>query len=436
MLATVVVLGVVAALLVVDRPGPAASDRLDRVDRVDQDVASAAAPAVPTPLRVSARPAAGRRLVAAMQRGWDGRRRAFVADIADAPTGRRVAHDVWRAWRDLQVRNLRLRWMGAARVPKSAPAGAVAGIVEATWTQQRWRAPVTTDLGVVFTVTDPADAPAGRLLAFTASRRRPAAPMPVWAMGRLDVTANASAQLVGLPGRRLLERRQRASLPAFVQAARRRVAALLPSQPGPLLVVLPTRAGQFRALLGGGDMSDTRAESAAVTSTVGRQVRSDAAMQIVFNPAHLDRLRPAAVLVVITHEIAHAFTGVPAVPVPLWVVEGFAEFTALGAHDLPLRSVAQETRTHVRRASVPTALPTERDFAAGGGRTRRAYGMSWLAFRTIEDVAGTAATARFYRAVVRGEPVGVALREHASLSLDRLTARWRADLRRLARARG
>ncbi len=433
--ALIVALAIVVVVLTVGG-GPSDPPRSDTTPTPNPTPTDTGAPAVTVATRgpgAEQREAAGRRLVAAMQRGSHARSsRAFATTVTGSPVGLSMARQLWHAWRDLHVRDLRLRWVRGVRPPSAAPAGSTAGEVAATWSQPGWSAPVSTQLTVVFSVDGGRTGPTGRLLALATARGSAAPPQPAWAMGRLDVTTTPSAWIVWLPGQAGLDLRTSAVLPALVQRAHRQVSRLLPAPSGRSLVVVPARPAQYRALLGGG-AADAHLFAAAAT-TVGAEVRTDAALQVVFNPQVTGRLRPAAVPVLLAHEITHVFTGISPVPLPLWMAEGFAELVALGSERFPVRDVAGHALAEVRRAGPPRSLPRDSDFAAGPGRTQSAYELAWLAFRTIEKRAGTAATVAFYRAVAQGEPLGSALREQTGLSRSRLVIAWRADLVGLARA--
>lgn len=384
----------------------------------------------------AAREVAGRRLAAALERGWDNPRRAFAAGVAESAPGRQAASALWRNLRDLQVRDLEFRWLRAVEPRAVAPADAAAGVVEVAWAQPRWKQPVTTRVEVVYAVDDTSKKSVGQLMRIGPVPGRAASPTPLWAMGRLQVDATATTQVIALPGVARRLPRLTARLPAVVRRSYREMSTVLEPHQGRLLVVLPASRGQYEDVVGRGSVPKPRlATTAAVTRPVGPQVGVDSAMHIVINPATAERLHPAALRVLVTHEITHAFTGVPAILLPQWVAEGFADFTALGDARYPLRVLASAAIRRTRQTGTPADLPTDRDFtSARAARVRAAYEESWLAFRAMEDVAGRAATVRFYRAVVDGRPVDDALVEHTSMTLHELMARWRADLRGLARA--
>jgi hypothetical protein len=88
----------------------------------------------------------------------------------------------------------------------------------------------------------------------------------------------------------------------------------------------------------------------------------------------------------------------------------------------------------VRRDGPPPALPGADAFALGAGGLDRAYEQAWLAFRLIGRRHGSPAAGAFYDAVLGGRGVDEALRATTGSDLAALTAQWRAELTRLARA--
>jgi hypothetical protein len=119
---------------------------------------------------------------------------------------------------------------------------------------------------------------------------------------------------------------------------------------------------------------------------------------------------------------------------PLWVAEGFADYVALRDGAVPLRLAAAQALAAVRRSGPPGSLPGTADFAVGAHGLGRAYEEAWLAFRLLGRRHGNAATVAFYDAVRAGRPVGAALRTTTGSDVATVTAQWRAELTRLARA--
>jgi hypothetical protein len=142
------------------------------------------------------------------------------------------------------------------------------------------------------------------------------------------------------------------------------------------------------------------------------------------NPDVFDPLGAHGAQVVITHETAHVATDAATSTAPTWLVEGFADYVALRAQDLPLTTTAARISALVRRAGPPAHLPGQEEFRAGAPSLEARYESAWLACRLLADDGGAGALVGFYRDVDGGEQVGTALRHHFGLTLAGLTRQW------------
>ncbi len=394
-------------------------------DRTAAPGAPVAAPSVGSATDVPPTEAAGRHLVAALERAWAaGDRQAFVTAAAPGRGGRRAASQMWAALHALDVQALGLSWVASAVPPPTTPAaGATAAVVEARWDQAGWDGTASTELEVTLGVAEPAGRDSeGRLLDIVPTEGEPA---PVWALAPLDVRITAAgARVVGLQGRH-----PGAGLTRLVDRAVRQVAHVVPPPRPPVVVVAPASAGQFAALIG--DSRDYGAV-AAVTTTVDGSARGDTGVHVLLNPSVFDRLGPVGARVVLAHEVTHLATGASSTSMPLWVAEGFADFAALNDRGVPVRVAAGRAIAAVRRDGLPPRLPSAADFGTGAPGLGRTYELAWLVFRALDRQVGTRATVRFHDAVVDGARPGRALRSATGIGLDRLTGLWRGDLRRLA----
>lgn len=394
----------------------------DRPDAPGQGAASAASEAAGREVRARAV------LEAAETAYRSGDRLAFLAAAADTADARRWAAVTWRALSDLSVRDLTLRHVAADLPEESSGAseavssGASSAVVETSWTQPGWSEPATTSVLVDLDGS-------GELVG---TRAQPDAAAPLWALAPLQVTRTPSTSLVTVGSQRPTGASVR--LPRQVRAAGAQVDAVLPptltSTTGRLLVVLPRGHRGFRQLLGS---DEDYAGIAAVTDSVDGEMRADGAAQVVLNPAVLGRLGPVGTRVVLAHEATHAATGATAGRLPLWVVEGFADFVALHQGGVPVRVAAGRAIADVGRQGLPTRLPGAAAFQVGVHGLGHAYELAWLAFRTVEAEHGAGAVLDFYRRVQAGRSVDEALRASTGAGVDRLTADWRAALGRLAR---
>lgn len=153
------------------------------------------------------------------------------------------------------------------------------------------------------------------------------------------------------------------------------------------------------------------------------------------NPAVYDELAPIGRRVVLAHETAHVAAGAGGADLPMWLLEGFADYVALRDVAVPVTESARHQLADVARSGPPTALPDGADFAATGDDLAAAYEGSWLACRLIARRDGEAALVALYESVAAGRPVTEALRRHTSFDTAGLTAAWAGVLGRLA-ARG
>ena len=141
-------------------------------------------------------------------------------------------------------------------------------------------------------------------------------------------------------------------------------------------------------------------------------------MHVFVNPQVFVPLEPEGAQVVITHEATHVATVAATSPSPIWLVEGFADYVALRAQHLPLRTTAARIIALVRTAGAPRHLPDEHEFAAGAPHLEARYESAWLACRLLADSAGPGrAGGVLPRRRRRASPVEAALREHFGFGL-------------------
>lgn len=160
--------------------------------------------------------------------------------------------------------------------------------------------------------------------------------------------------------------------------------------------------------------------------------RPQGPVHIFINPQVIGTGRDAQI--VLTHEATHAATNAATNPhLPAWVREGFADYVALRAQDLPLTVSADRALATVRKSGAPTTLPTDADFNASAEDFGEEYQFAWLVWRYLGEHGGPAAAVRFYDAVGAGTSVDAALRATYGLSEAELTSRWRTYLVQLAR---
>lgn len=179
----------------------------------------------------------------------------------------------------------------------------------------------------------------------------------------------------------------------------------------PVRVVLPESAAEFADLTGGAPASQ---KAPAVT------VGSLAEAHIVVHPDSWGRLAPEGRQAVLTHEVTHLAQQGRG-PVPPWLGEGAAEFTAHRQSDLPPAAIAGSALDDVRAGRLPNTWPdlTSRteatgptDTTAGQPGTDPAWGgyaLSWLACLYIAETWSEEALLDLYGTVAGGATVHEAL---------------------------
>jgi hypothetical protein len=185
----------------------------------------------------------------------------------------------------------------------------------------------------------------------------------------------------------------------------------------PVRLLLPADAASFGELTGhAADVQDTPA------TTVG----TGAEARVVVHPDAWDRLTPEGRQAVLTHELTHlAMQGDG--PVPRWVGEGLAEYTAHRGTTLPLTEIAGSALDPVRAGTSPTTWPEP---GAEGDRWR-GYAMSWLACVFIAREHSEDQLVRLYHELERGSTLEEAVPEVLGVPEEQLRGEWREWLRDL-----
>lgn len=199
----------------------------------------------------------------------------------------------------------------------------------------------------------------------------------------------------------------------------------------PLLVVEVPRsaAGLDRAL----DAEPGEyAGIAAVTTTADGSLAPDAPVHVFVNPDVFAGLRPQGAQVVISHEAVHVATDAARSSMPLWLLEGFADYVALRDVDLPITTTAGQIIRQVRHSGLPARLPGTAEFDTATPHLGAAYEAAWLACRVLADDGGEAALVGFYDAVRHGRSVSAALKSSFGLTRAAVTRQWRTRLSDLA----
>jgi hypothetical protein len=171
---------------------------------------------------------------------------------------------------------------------------------------------------------------------------------------------------------------------------------------------------------------------AAVTTSDDGSLAPGTPVHVFVNPDLFERLKPTGAQVVMSHEATHVAADAWSSTMPLWLLEGFADYVALRDVDLPLSRSAAQIIAEVRRDGAPRALPGAAEFGTRATDLGATYESAWLACRLLAELGGEDALVRFYRDVDAGTPVGQALESSFGLAVPAFTERWRDLLQDLA----
>jgi hypothetical protein len=158
--------------------------------------------------------------------------------------------------------------------------------------------------------------------------------------------------------------------------------------------------------------------------------------RVVVNPAAWRDLVQEGRRVVMTHEVTHLATRAATEgSVPIWMAEGFADYVAYKAVDVPVEIGAEGVLAKVRNGKAPRELPGETDFDPRRGDIAPAYESSWMAARMIAERYGERRLVRLYVAMAddAGGSASEDVDDVLGISEAQLVRQWRAYLREAAR---
>lgn len=385
----------------------------------DGDEAAASAPAVTTTLGNSQAAVHENASKAVLRRQSDavagGDRPAYLAAWARDPAAQQLAAQTYTSLRRLGVARIepRLRLETVTDGRRSWTAQ-----VDVTWALEGLQKATATTLRYTFTAV-------GAEALISAIAAVPGERLPVWLLPGLQVR-RGHRSLVASSHPWSADRVER-----LLSSALDSVGAVLPAWRGTLVAYVPATPGQFASLVGSrpGDYRGI----AAVTTTVDGSHDASAATAIVVNPAVFGRLGSVGARVVIAHEATHVATRAAAASMPLWVVEGFADYVGIGSVDLPMRIAAKAALVAVRREGAPGQLPGDASFAVGSDGLEATYEQAWLATSLIAETFGRQHLVAFYRwTSAHPEDLDGAFEQVLHTSRAAFTEAWRDSLSRLA----
>lgn len=347
------------------------------------------------------------------------RSRDTAAAEALAPEDDQTARDVLAGIvdnaRDARVTDFSVRYVDETGAV--AQDGSWSAAVDTTWAFRGFdRVPAMTE--VRFTFVREGDEV--RLVGVGGGDRR----SPVWLTGPAEVRRTARTLVIAAEGQNVAPyaREAREAVPD--------VLAVLPHWRGGLVVEVPRSVtGLHQALAADPGAYDA---IAAVTTSVDGTLTPESPVHVFVNPRVFSSLTPRGAQVVMSHEATHVATGAATSSMPLWLLEGFADYVALRDVPLPIGTTAGQIIRQVRRDGPPSHLPGPEEFDTSATHLGASYEAAWLACRLLAQRGGEARLVRFYDQVDGGASVDAALADQFGIDQRELTVQWRRYLAGLA----
>ncbi len=367
--------------------------------------------------RSGARPALAASALHALEHAVESGDGSALEALAPDEVSRTLLADVVANSRDLHVEDFSMRYVD--EVGAVAADGSWQAAVALTWRFDGFDdAPAATEVVVGFAPV----ADAVGISSFggvTGSRRS-----PVWLGQRVHVVRGTGVLVLAAGSRRVARTyadRLRAAYPT--------VRAVLPAWQPSVVVEVPASAAALDAALGSAPGAYDAV--AAVTTTVDGSQDEQAPVHVFVNPDVSGRLRSQGAQIVMTHEVVHVATDAALSPMPLWLLEGFADYVALRTVRLPLSVTAARITSQVRRDGPPDRLPGAEEFDPSAEGLEAVYESAWLACLVLAEQIGQDGLEKVYRSAGAGTPAEDALRG-AGISQQRLVRLWRERLQDLA----
>lgn len=353
-----------------------------------------------------------------------GPRRSAVALAAPGePSARRSLGWVHDNVRDLRIEDLSLRFVAEEAgtlqesVRREYGPDAWVGNVSVGWRVEGYDESTST-MEVPFTFVD---TPEGVTLGTIGAGD--AKPVPLWLLDDLAVHRSHRALVAAAdPGQ--LDR-----YATLADQAVKDVRAVLPRWRGRLVVEVPADQGQLHRMLDA--EPDTYDSIAAVTATVDGSLSPSSPVHILVNPAVFTNLGEDGSQIVMSHEATHVAVDAATSTMPLWLLEGFADYVALARTELPVEVTASQILAEVRRSGPPESLPGPQEFDPANKLLGTSYEAAWLACRLLAERHGERALVSFYDDVESGVSVREAFSRIGTTEAV-FTHEWQDYLRELA----
>jgi hypothetical protein len=251
----------------------------------------------------------------------------------------------------------------------------------------------------------------------------------IWDASPVRSLATARTLVVYHPGdRAFAQRLLNAAEQGFSQ-----VDASWPEWDHKVVILVPRDQAEAERLLHGRDLSDTAAVSAShVEAGTLRRVLGN---RVIVNTTFMKGYGTLAVQLVMTHEMTHVATRKVGLGVPLFLVEGFADYTAWRPVDLPPRVTRQALALTVRGGTFDGRLPTDQEIVGPNGAL--AYDEASTFCLWVSRTYGQAKLQRLYGSFsvfqqhATPQEVDQQMRRTLGISLATAQSRWAAFVRQV-----
>ncbi|WP_280496646.1 hypothetical protein [Nocardia asiatica] len=197
------------------------------------------------------------------------------------------------------------------------------------------------------------------------------------------------------------------------------------------LVVVASSPSEFAALLRSADLLPSEVAAASIADPFTRGSRPTG-QRVVFGPDTGRRLEPAGMASLLRHELTHIAARADTVDgAPLWMLEGFADYTAHHREVLRFADVAPTLTAHAHAGRLPDDLPADTDFS--GPDAAFTYEKAWSICAFVAEKYDRPRLVQLYHRIAAGKQdpstEDQILREVLGVPRAEFITDWRAWLR-------
>ncbi|WP_378739275.1 hypothetical protein [Nocardia brasiliensis] len=193
------------------------------------------------------------------------------------------------------------------------------------------------------------------------------------------------------------------------------------------LVVVASSPSEFAGLVHAGDTMSAEVAAASVADPFAPGTRPTG-QRIVFSPDAGRRLDPDGLRTLLRHELTHIATRAETRDgAPLWMLEGFADYTAHRGQGHSFTDIAPTLTAQTRLHDLPDNLPADTDFT--GPNAAATYEQAWSICAYIADKYDQPRLVDLYRRIAAAEQTPAAEDQILQTVLGTTRADFIADWR-------